>query len=373
MGLFSTDDEDELNAAMEPNAFTAGPAAPMEGQVPEEKPTVDLRAYLLGQKEKRDALESQQSESGMSNGILAALSAVGAGFQGKDSMAAATGALDRQAKMRESALTNFDASTDRAAKQSQLIGGMDATSPESVAMQEQVATLFPNFKGVVAGKSKAQIHEMFPLLTAKIKGDQERDVAKIAAGARAGEHKLAQDEKDQKLTTPFGMANSEEDAKKLKDAYESKSNFDNKINEMIELRKSHKGGALMDREAVSRGKQLSKDLLLEYKNMAKLGVLSAADEKIINAIIPADPLEYNSPVASLQGQDPILNNLQKFKGDSDKDFQTKVSTRVRGGKSAKLANDKVPVQKFVNKKTGATKIVYSDGSSEIKPGSTAGQ
>jgi hypothetical protein len=80
--------------------------------------------------------------------------------------------------------------------------------------------------------------------------------------------------------------------------------------------------------------------------MAKLGVLSQADENIINAIIPNDPLAYNSPLAAVQGQDPILNNLKKFKGDSDNDFQTRIKTRVREGSEIapqieenKIAND----------------------------------
>lgn len=137
-------------------------------------------------------------------------------------------------------------------------------------------------------------------------------------------------ERDQALATPFGKANTPDDAKQLKEAFEAKRNFDSKLNDMISLRKEH-GGEILDREAVARGKQLSKDLLLEYKNMAKLGVLSQADEKIINAIIPDDPLAYRSPLAAIQGQDPILSNLEKFKADKDQDFQTRVGTRTRAG------------------------------------------
>lgn len=129
----------------------------------------------------------------------------------------------------------------------------------------------------------------------------------------------------------IGFANSVEDAKSLKSGMESKSNFDNKLNEMIDLRRQHKGGATLDRNAVNRGQQLSKDLLLEYKNMAKLGVLSQADEDIINAIIPPDPLAYSSPLAAIQGQDPILHKLESFKKDSDKDFANRVKLRTRSG------------------------------------------
>lgn len=141
---------------------------------------------------------------------------------------------------------------------------------------------------------------------------------------------ILRDEKMQALQTPYGMANTADDAKQLKGAHESKAAFDSKLQELINLRKEY-GGEMFNREAVARGQQLSKDLLLEYKNMAKLGVLSKSDEDIINAIIPSDPLEYRSPLAAIQGQDPILSNLEKFKGDSDRDFVNRVNTRTRSG------------------------------------------
>jgi len=153
---------------------------------------------------------------------------------------------------------------------------------------------------------------------------EARDERRFQAGIKL-------DEKKQGLKTPFGYANTEDDAKKLKESFESKSTFDNKLEQMIALREKHKGGNFSNREDVARGKQLSKDLLLEYKNMAKLGVLSKNDEDIIRAIIPDDPLEYNSPLAAIQGQDPTLAKLKAFQADSNKDFQTRVNTRTRAG------------------------------------------
>lgn len=146
---------------------------------------------------------------------------------------------------------------------------------------------------------------------------------------RLYEKSVRQDEKAQALKTPFGLANTPDDAKNLKEAFESKKGFDSKLNELIALRKQY-GGEVMNREAVNRASQLSKDLLLEYKNMAKLGVLSKSDEDIINAIIPSDPLAFR-PLEAAMGQDSILNNLEKFKKDSDSDFKTKISTRTRAG------------------------------------------
>lgn len=142
------------------------------------------------------------------------------------------------------------------------------------------------------------------------------------------ERKRKLSEREYELSTPYGLANTVQDAKDIKDAHISKKSFDAKLDELIALRRKY-GGELFNRTAVARGKQLSKDLLLEYKNMAKLGVLSQSDTDIINAIIPSDPLEY-SP-SGIKGEDPILYTMQKFREDSDKDFKTRVATRTRAG------------------------------------------
>lgn len=129
-------------------------------------------------------------------------------------------------------------------------------------------------------------------------------------------------------TTQYGVARTDDDAKNLKAASEIKATFDSKLEEMIALRTKHKGGAVLNRDDVARGKQLSKDLLLAYKDMSKLGVLSKSDEDILRAIIPDDPLEYNSPLAAIQGQDPTMNRLTKFKEDAEKDFQSRLKNRL---------------------------------------------
>lgn len=154
--------------------------------------------------------------------------------------------------------------------------------------------------------------------------------------------KTRAEEKDMALQVPgVGKAMTPQDAKDLKEATRAKQNFDSKIDEMIALRKEF-GGEVLNREAVERGKQLSNDLLLEYKNMAKLGVLSASDEKIINSIIPKDPLEFK---LSGTGGDPILNRLAKFKEDANKDYQANLGLRLRPGQEQKgLLAKQAPTQ-----------------------------
>lgn len=259
----------------------------------------------------------------------------------------------------------------------------DPNSNSSMAFRKMMEANFPAIAkhyGDSWGNVTAEDQEnIFKPLQLKENIEARKEQAKILAGDRA-ENRAARefdkqsklDEKMQGLKTPYGLANNEDDAKKLKEAYESKKNFDGKIKEMIALRKKHGGGASLNREDVGRGKQLSKDLLLEYKNMAKLGVLSKSDEDIINAIIPEDPLAYNSPLAAFNGQDPILHKLEKFKGDSDKDFSTKVSTRTREGLAAGNKVEKKVVKRQINPKTGETRLVYDDDSTEIISSNVAG-
>lgn len=212
----------------------------------------------------------------------------------------------------------------------------DPLSKKSIAFRSQVEAMMPSiakaygprWQTVTAadGPNILNLQKMQDSQAeAKMRFDGQRQDRKVAASEK-------QSERDYALKTPYGPANSIDDAKQLKTAHESKQNFDSKLSEMIALREKNKGGALWDREAVGRGKQLSKDLLLEYKNMAKLGVLSQADEDIINAIIPADPLAFDF----IPGQDPILHKLKKFKEDSDKDFSTRVSTRTRNNVQKRL-------------------------------------
>ena len=151
-----------------------------------------------------------------------------------------------------------------------------------------------------------------------------KELAQMTAQSKKDELGIKNVERARERMTPFGEARTSEDAKKIKEAAELKANFDNKLDEMIALREDHGGGATLNREDVNRGKQLSKDLLLAYKEMAKLGVLSVSDMNILNKIIPDDPLAYTFT----PGQDSIMSNMRKFKADTEKDFASKLSNRL---------------------------------------------
>lgn len=296
----------------------------------------------------RKNLVAQNEQDASGPDFLAGLAALGTGLQGGNAFEAGQSFLKNQQAGREKKLSEFDAQRklaldeealafdrEKRAKEKDIFAReADPNSAESKLAQQMAIDM--GVSPELASKlTAARLKEQMPFLQKKYDIEQRKIDRGEARADRQLQQQLRQDalqekkdEKIQALKTPFGLANTVDDAKQLKEGFESKKSFDSKIDEMIALREKY-GAETLNREAVARGKQLSKDLLLEYKNMAKLGVLSAADEAIINAIIPDDPLAFQA--SSLVGQDPILQNLKKFKADKDKDFGARVATRTREG------------------------------------------
>ena len=236
----------------------------------------------------------------------------------------------------------------------------DPNSPVSKSYQNLMSKVLGGTRDL-SGYSAAQIISVMPSLVDVYKADRkgetelkvvrEKTLGSLAVENSKNINKTTKNGDPNKPETHplyvpgIGIAKNSDDAKKLKDATVAKHSLESKIKEMIELREKHGGGTIINREDVARAQQLSKDALLSYKNMAKLGVLSKSDEDIVNAIIPSDPLKYNSPLAAIQGQDPILSNLKKFLGDINEDFDNTVSLRVEqqskvpGEKTQSTVND----------------------------------
>lgn len=163
-------------------------------------------------------------------------------------------------------------------------------------------------------------------------GQQKLVNDRVAAEATAKREKEAAEaaEKAAQLETEYGTANTPDDAKQLKEAGETRKNFDSKLTELINLRTKY-GAEKMDQNAIGRAKMLANELKLDYKTLAKLGQISGADTEILDSIIPPDPLGYQGTAAVLQGQDPILEGMTKFKGDIGSEFENKLSSRIRPG------------------------------------------
>lgn len=132
-----------------------------------------------------------------------------------------------------------------------------------------------------------------------------------------------------------GVAQGPANYQKLIAGTENKLVLDRTINQMIALRKKHKGASLTNRADVEHAKQLSMKLVLAYKNLAKLGVLSAMDEKILKRIIPYNPLglvhtdaQFAESFNPFVGKDPLLHKMVKFRDDADKEYITSVELRT---------------------------------------------
>lgn len=179
----------------------------------------------------------------------------------------------------------------------------------------------------------------------QIKSREEQ--ARILSGNQREAREMRQQERDDKrdeklelLDTSYGRARTPDDAKKIKEASVLKKNFDGKLDELIEMREKAGGGAVLDRTAVKRAEQLSKDLLLDYKSLSGLGVLSQSDMSILNSIIPDDPLQFRGPLEVLSGQDATLSKMKSFKQDKQQDFQHRLNEMLREPKEQKVAPTK---------------------------------
>lgn len=240
------------------------------------------------------------------------------------------------------------------AKSEREAGAHDKGSQASINFRNRYKATYPKLAAAMGENfdelTAADEENMFKLQKLNEEVSARRQAAHLANQSRNDARNEKREEKEFGLKTPYGLANTLEDAKNLKSVDEMKKAFDSDLTEMIKLREDHKGGAIWNRDDVGRGQQLSKKVLLAYKDLAKLGVLSISDENILNAIIPPDPLEYNSPIASIQGQDPVLHKLRKFKTDSESDFQNRLKNRLRSPSVAGGKKEENTPQKLTQNK-----------------------
>ena len=252
-----------------------------------------------------------------------------------------------------------------AANNARAASANDPTSEESQQAREYLKMIVPSaaqYPGIER-MSAAQLEKVTPGLYKAYNDSQElkvkQNMANTVAKSRQDAITDKQDLKKESLYIPgIGYANNDMDAKTVKSAAELKDKFDRTLKEMIDLRVSNNGGAILDREAVGRGKQLSKELLLTYKDLAKLGVLSISDENILNAIIPPDPLAYSG--AGLMGQDPIRTNLEGLGNDANKDYEKSLSLRLKSRDKPSVPPLDENMDLSVFKKSGVDEIPKND-------------
>jgi len=119
----------------------------------------------------------------------------------------------------------------------------------------------------------------------------------------------------------WGVALTKKDAQDMKSTISKTESIKSYLKEMIALREKY-GSEIMNRDAVERGKQLSRQALIEYKNIAGLGVLSAQDVELVESVIPPDPLAVTITelpyIGKYFGKDPVMGRLNYLIEDLNK-------------------------------------------------------
>lgn len=216
----------------------------------------------------------------------------------------------------------------------------DPASAQSQAFRSAISSQFPRIAEAYGDTwnnvSAADKDLLFEPLKLREQMDARKETARILSANREEQRAdrdmyrnyQMQEKQERDLRerdTQYGVARTNDDAKKLKDAGETKQKFDAQLSELIGLREKY-GSEVANRDVVARSKQLSKDLLLGYKELAKLGVLSQADEAILNEIIPSDPTQFS--MSQMFGQDPTLTKLKAFKADTEQEFKNRLQNRL---------------------------------------------
>lgn len=94
------------------------------------------------------------------------------------------------------------------------------------------------------------------------------------------------------LWTPMGTAHTKNDAKILKDVFTSYTGTKSSLDSLLDLRKQ-KGAEFFDRGSVKAAETIAADLTVQYKELAKLGVLSGTDYALLERLVPTDPLQVD--------------------------------------------------------------------------------
>lgn len=144
------------------------------------------------------------------------------------------------------------------------------------------------------------------------------------------------DEKDrERYVQGLGFA---KDAKAADDISASKEAYDTSvrlIDQIIDGRKKEGGGIGAAYTKLQQGR--AAELILKFKDLAKLGALNEGDYDLLYSIIPKDPSEFNRAdlpvVGGLMG-DPIIAQMDRLKGELKSKYQGKLKTLIQAAPEA---------------------------------------
>lgn len=124
--------------------------------------------------------------------------------------------------------------------------------------------------------------------------EQQKDAmlfAKTAADIYDTKAKSANLNADKYVPSLQQYALTAEDAKEMKKASSDLASVKSGLSRLKEIRSKY-GSEIANRPVVKEAKTIATDMLLKYKNIAQLGVLSESDKELLDRLIPADPTQF---------------------------------------------------------------------------------
>lgn len=140
--------------------------------------------------------------------------------------------------------------------------------------------------------------------------DQNAAMKQLSQGGPIDATNLPEDVR-KRYVPGVGLALTEQDAKDVKTTKDSVDKMGSAVNKLIEIRKSIGSGTLFDRKTVAEAKQLATDVLLQYKNIAQLGVMSKSDQELLDRIIPEDPTRFEVTGSTLAQLEQLKNRVEQ--------------------------------------------------------------
>ena len=277
------------------------------------------KMYDMGEftDENRQSLVDQNSGFSLGDKISGALSALGAGFQGRDSGAAMNARMNQIRGQKDAAINQFDKARDQKIQNNKISQDnekFDPMSSSSMAFKKAIESNFPEIAKAygeawndVSAADQELIFEPLKLKETidarKMMAQEQRDERRFLSGMKQEERNELRDEKRQdkldQLSVPGYERTGEvmqrpEEASKFRKATATADALGQKLNRMKQLVKE-KGSFEWGGEAGTEMESLATEIQLLGKSpeLYELGVLTGPDLSLLQKIT-ADPSSMSS-------------------------------------------------------------------------------
>lgn len=218
-------------------------------------------------------------------------------------------------KMDELQLSKAKADLDARERESKPLDDSQKTELLNFARSQGLDKL-PDFSAPeTIGEAKDLVNRAFSRQIMTPYQTQSLELQQTEASARRQREGEERAKKTRELLIPDldQYANTPEDAKSIKETLQTNRKMLGDLNRLIALKSKYPQGAIPGVNAadIAEAKQLSTNILLKYKSLEKLGVLSQADIALIDRLVPQNPLGIDA--ASTVGESPIMRQLENLR------------------------------------------------------------